>query len=150
MENLPGRAGAVAHALESQIADLNADIGNIYMGGNTPTDRGLELASKALSADWNDETFHEGLKQARSNVQDSLQLDHQFAAGRSSRQFAVCNAGAARWRRQARWREVRDWLHAYRTVRNKSSSLLVKLTFTSALKMTIQELISTSTRTTAE
>jgi hypothetical protein len=68
MENSPGRAGAVAHALESQIADLNADIGNIYMGGNSPTDRGLELASKALSADWNDQTFHEGLKQARSNV----------------------------------------------------------------------------------
>jgi hypothetical protein len=68
MENLPGRSGAVAHALEGQIADLNADIGNIYMGGNTPTDRGLALASKTLSADWNDETFQEGLKQARSNV----------------------------------------------------------------------------------
>jgi hypothetical protein len=68
MENVPGQAGAIAHALEAQIADLNADIGNIYMGGNSPTDRGLELASKSLSADWNDETFQLGLKQARTNV----------------------------------------------------------------------------------
>jgi hypothetical protein len=68
MKNLPGRAGAVAQALEAQIADLNADIGNIYMGGNSPTDRGLELASKTLQSEWNDETFREGLRQARANV----------------------------------------------------------------------------------
>lgn len=67
-KNLPGRAGAVAQALDAQIADLTADLGNIYMGGNSPTERALELAGKSLQSDWNDQTFTEGVKQIRSNV----------------------------------------------------------------------------------
>lgn len=68
MKNLPGRAGAVATNLESQIADLTADIGNIYMGGNSPTDHSLDLAGKNLKAEWNDQTFREALKQVKANV----------------------------------------------------------------------------------
>jgi hypothetical protein len=68
MKQLPGRAGAVAQALEAQIADTTACLGTIYMGGNSPTDHSLELAGHSLSADWNDETFKEALKQARENV----------------------------------------------------------------------------------
>jgi hypothetical protein len=76
MKQLPGRAGAVAQALDAQIADTTAGLGTIYMGGNSPTDNSLKLAAHSLSADWNDETFREGLKQARENVkirQSSIQ-----------------------------------------------------------------------------
>lgn len=68
MKNVPGRAGAVAQALDAQIADLTSELGNVYMGGNSPTDHALGLAKQNLSADWNRETFEEGLKQARSNL----------------------------------------------------------------------------------
>jgi hypothetical protein len=67
-QNLPGKAGALAHALVSQISDLTADLGNVYMGGNSPTDHALELAGKNLSADWNRETFEEGIKQVHANI----------------------------------------------------------------------------------
>ena len=68
MKNLPGRPGAVAQALEAQIADTTAGLGTIYMGGNSPTDHSLELAGHSLSADWNEETFKEAMKQAHENV----------------------------------------------------------------------------------
>jgi hypothetical protein len=67
-KNLPGRTGAVATALDAQIADVTSELGNIYMGGNSPTDHSLGLAAKNLSADWNEETFREALKQARENI----------------------------------------------------------------------------------
>lgn len=66
-KNFPGKAGAVAAALEAQIADFTADAGNVYMGGNSPTDHALSLAAKNLSGDWNEETFTKLLGQARSN-----------------------------------------------------------------------------------
>lgn len=68
MKNLPGRAGAVANALDTQLSELTADLGNIYMGGNSPTDQALKLGAKALSSDWGPEAFEEGIKQARLNV----------------------------------------------------------------------------------
>jgi len=67
-KNLPGRAGAVATALDAQISDLTADLGNVYMGGNSPTDHALGLAGKNLSSDWNRQTFEEGLKQIHANI----------------------------------------------------------------------------------
>lgn len=67
-KNLPGRAGAVATALDAQISDLTADLGNVYMGGNSPTDHALGLAGKNLSSDWNKQTFEEGLKQIHANI----------------------------------------------------------------------------------
>jgi hypothetical protein len=67
-KQLPGRAGAVAQALDAQIADLTSELGNVYMGGNSPTDHALGLAKQNLSSDWNDVTFREALKQARANL----------------------------------------------------------------------------------
>ncbi len=67
-KQLPGRAGAVATALDAQIADLTSELGNVYMGGNSPTDHSLSLAGKNLSSEWNKETFEEALKQARANI----------------------------------------------------------------------------------
>ena len=84
MKNLPGRAGAVASALDTQISELTADLGNIYMGGNSPTDQALKLGAMALKSEWNDETFREGVKQAKLNVgirRNSIQ--HGSPAGTS-------------------------------------------------------------------
>lgn len=67
-KQLPGRAGALATALDAQIADVTAELGNVYMGGNSPTDHSLGLAAKNLSSDWNRETFEEALKQAHANI----------------------------------------------------------------------------------
>lgn len=67
-KQLPGRPGAVAQALEAQIADLTSELGNVYMGGNSPTDHALSLAKQNLSSDWNRETFKEAIKQAKLNL----------------------------------------------------------------------------------
>jgi hypothetical protein len=67
-KQLPGRAGAVATALDAQIADLTSELGNVYMGGNSPTDHSLSLAGKNLSSDWNRQTFEEGIKQVHLNI----------------------------------------------------------------------------------
>lgn len=81
-KNLPGRAGAVATALDAQIADLTSELGNVYMGGNSPTDHSLDLANKNLSSDWNEETFKEALKQARANLQIRMNsITHAAPAG---------------------------------------------------------------------
>jgi hypothetical protein len=68
MKNMPGRAGAVASALDTQITELTADLGNIYMGGNSPTDQALKLGHQALQSDWGPQAFEEGIKQAKLNI----------------------------------------------------------------------------------
>lgn len=67
-KNLPGETGALAQALETQIVDLSAELGNVYMGGNTPTDHALQQAAQNLSADWNPETFKKATELIRKNV----------------------------------------------------------------------------------
>lgn len=58
----------VARQLDSQIADVTADLGNVYMGGNSPTDHALQLAGKSLSGDWSEKVLHDMVKLARGNV----------------------------------------------------------------------------------
>ena len=60
---------SVATQLDAQIADVTADLGNVYMGGNSPTDHALGLAAKALSADWSQKTLKDMTDLARNNVQ---------------------------------------------------------------------------------
>lgn len=67
-KNLPGQAGATAQALDTQIAELTADLATVYMGGSSPSDKGIGLAHEVLSGDWNEETFAKALQQARTNV----------------------------------------------------------------------------------
>ena len=67
-KNLPGEAGATAQALQASINDMIEALGNVYMGGNTPTDQAFKLATENLKADWNPETFNAGLKLARQNL----------------------------------------------------------------------------------
>lgn len=58
----------VARQLDSQIADVTADLGNVYMGGNSPTDQSLALAGKSLSGDWSEKVLHDMVTLARNNV----------------------------------------------------------------------------------
>lgn len=58
----------IANKLEAQIADVVADLGNVYMGGNSPTDHALELASKSLSANWDSDVLHDMVEMAKKNV----------------------------------------------------------------------------------
>lgn len=65
-------AASVAHQLEAQISDLTSELGNVYMGGNTPTDHSLQLAGRNLSADWSAQTLKDMTKLARTNLKIRL------------------------------------------------------------------------------
>jgi hypothetical protein len=67
-KQMPGEVGATATALEAAINDMVEALGNVYMGGNTPTDEAFKLAKSNLSGDWNPETFKKGLDLARKNL----------------------------------------------------------------------------------
>src|SRR5262249_33053421 len=55
--------------LSAQIADVTADLGTVYMGGNTPTDHSLGLAAKSLNENWDEKVLHNMVDLARKNVQ---------------------------------------------------------------------------------
>jgi hypothetical protein len=67
-KNLPGKAGAAAQALDTQIADMVSELGQVYMGGNSPTDHALELAQRNLSGDWNQQQFDAAIKLLQTNL----------------------------------------------------------------------------------
>lgn len=62
------KAKAVANKLDAQISDVASELGNVYMGGNTPTDHSLAMAAKNLKADWDAKTLHDLTALARENV----------------------------------------------------------------------------------
>jgi hypothetical protein len=59
---------SLANQLDTQIADVTADLGNVYMGGNSPTDHALQLAGKSLNSDWDAKVLRDMVALARSNV----------------------------------------------------------------------------------
>lgn len=59
---------SVANKLDAQIADVVADLGSVYMGGNSPTDHALGLASKSLNANWDQKVLTDMVKMAKENV----------------------------------------------------------------------------------
>lgn len=61
-------AASIANQLDAQIADVTADLGNVYMGGNSPTDHALELAGKSLKGEWSEQVLLDMVKLARNNV----------------------------------------------------------------------------------
>jgi hypothetical protein len=63
------QAQRIAIALDAQIADVTSELGNVYMGGNSPTDHALSLAQKNLSGDWSEATLKAMTKQSRQNLQ---------------------------------------------------------------------------------
>ena len=62
-------AASLARQLDGQITDLTFELGNVYMGGGTPTDQALQLAKKNLSADWDDKVLRDMTNLARRNIQ---------------------------------------------------------------------------------
>lgn len=66
---LGAQAQQIATQLEAQISDVTSELGNVYMGGNSPTDHALGLAGKNLSADWTQDQLLSALKLARTNLQ---------------------------------------------------------------------------------
>lgn len=62
------KAQALATKLDAQIADVTSELGNVYMGGTSPTDHALSLASKNLSADWSKPQLLAMVEQARRNL----------------------------------------------------------------------------------
>jgi len=63
------QAASIAQQLEAQISDLTSELGNAYMGGNSPTDHALQLAAKNLSADWSEKVLKDMTALARTNLQ---------------------------------------------------------------------------------
>lgn len=57
-----------ATLLDQQIADTVSDLGQVYMGGNSPTDEGLKLAGQNMKGEWSGPQ----LKAAAQNVQKLL------------------------------------------------------------------------------
>jgi hypothetical protein len=62
-------AQQIATNLEAQIADVASELGNVYMGGNSPTDHALSMAAKNLSADWTETQLKSALNLARRNLE---------------------------------------------------------------------------------
>lgn len=63
------QAQSIATQLQAQITDLTSELGQVYMGGNSPTDHALELAGKNLSANWSDKVLRDMTGLARKNLQ---------------------------------------------------------------------------------
>lgn len=61
-------AASLATQLEAQISDITSELGNVYMGGNSPTDHALQLAAKNLSADWDRAVLNDLVNLARKNL----------------------------------------------------------------------------------
>lgn len=65
---VPGENGKKAQNLITYINDAVSETGQIYMGGNSPTDHALQMAEKNLQGDWNPETFKSSLDILESNL----------------------------------------------------------------------------------
>lgn len=61
-------AQSLATQLQTEIADMTGELANVYMGGNSPTDKALELAGQQLSADWSEDTFKNAVQLAKTNL----------------------------------------------------------------------------------
>lgn len=61
-------AASIARQLEGQITDVVSELGQVYMGGNSPTDHALKLAEKNLSADWDQKVLTDMITLARTNL----------------------------------------------------------------------------------
>lgn len=62
------KAAEIANQLEGQITDVVSELGQVYMGGNSPTDHALKLAEKNLRADWDEAVLKSMTKLARTNL----------------------------------------------------------------------------------
>ena len=63
------KAQSIATRLDQQIADMTGEVATVIMGGNSPTDHGLELAGKQFQGNWTKQTALEALVQTEKNIQ---------------------------------------------------------------------------------
>lgn len=61
-------AASIANQLDAQIADVTADLGNVYMGGTSPTDHALGLAAQNLKGEWDEKVLRDMVALAKKNV----------------------------------------------------------------------------------
>lgn len=65
-------AQEIATMLDAQITDVTSELGNVYMGGNSPTDHALSLAGKNLGSQWSEQTLRSAVALARTNLRYRL------------------------------------------------------------------------------
>jgi hypothetical protein len=63
------QAQSLATQLDAQITDVASELGNAYMGGNSPTDHALKLAEKNLRGEWTEKQLADATKLARRNLE---------------------------------------------------------------------------------
>jgi hypothetical protein len=91
-------AASVAQRLEGQIADVTSELGQGIMGGNSPTDHALSLASTNLSSDWTQKVLADSIKQVRYNLNlaQSARNEMLSQVGVQGTQFETPAAGASK------------------------------------------------------
>lgn len=62
------KAQTIAQQLDGQITDVTSELAQVYMGGGTPTDQALKLASKNLQSDWSKQTLMDMTDLTRKNL----------------------------------------------------------------------------------
>ena len=67
-KQLGGEVGSVATNMEGQVNLLAGELGNALMGGNSPTDHALHMASTLLSGDWDEKTFKKAIETLRRDL----------------------------------------------------------------------------------
>ena len=77
-------AASIATQLDGQITDVVSELGNVYMGGNSPTDKALVLAEKNLKGNWSESVLLDMTKLARANLKFRMNsMTNLGAAGMS-------------------------------------------------------------------
>lgn len=86
-------AQRIAFQLQEQITTLQFELGNVVMGGNSPTDQSLQQMQKALSSDWPQDVMQSMTNQARQNLLIRLNSFKQIQPAGMSEEAAK----EARW-----------------------------------------------------
>jgi hypothetical protein len=61
-------ASATARQMQEQIAIVAGEIANVVMGGNSPTEKSMELAQQTLSGDWSQSDLRATIATGRLNL----------------------------------------------------------------------------------
>jgi len=64
----PGPEGQIARKLDRQVTDVAAELGSMYMGGNSNTDHSLQLAAKNMQSDWSEAQLNDAVDQGLTNL----------------------------------------------------------------------------------
>ena len=78
-------AASIATQLDGQITDVTSELGQVYMGGNSPTDHALGLAEKNLKGEWDRKVLTDMIELARTNLRiRKNSITHSTPAGLST------------------------------------------------------------------